>query len=61
MFTEAAVVYAEGARIGIVTCKLCGAAILVDDRDGFNAIKLHKEWHQKIDSMEKYINDISNK
>lgn len=36
---------AEGARVGIVTCKVCGAAILLDPADDFDSVALHREWH----------------
>ena len=38
---------AEGARVGLVTCRDCGAAIVVDPRDKRpTPMELHDEWHQ---------------
>lgn len=48
-FEPATAVEAEGARIGIATCKLCGAAIMLDPRDSENRAKQHAQWH--IDSI----------
>lgn len=39
------VVHAEGARIGIATCSICGAAILVDPRDPVDYVREHAAWH----------------
>ena len=39
---------AEGSRIGIVTCKLCGAALLLDPRDTVDVIKLHVDFHNSV-------------
>lgn len=44
-FEPATVVMAEGARIGIATCKHCGAAVMLDPRDQINRIRQHVEWH----------------
>jgi hypothetical protein len=44
-FTPATALQAEGARIGFCTCLVCGAAILLDPRDGVNYARLHTEWH----------------
>ena len=44
-FTAATVLVAEGARIGIVTCKECGAAVIIDPRDTINALRQHHDWH----------------
>jgi transcription elongation factor Elf1 len=46
--SDATVVAAEGARIGIVTCMICGAAILIDPRDERSAVALHSEWHPEV-------------
>jgi hypothetical protein len=35
----------EGARIGIVTCLRCGAALILDEE---RAAELHDEWHRRI-------------
>jgi hypothetical protein len=34
-----------GARVGFVTCRTCGGAILIDPRDSFDAVALHRGWH----------------
>lgn len=44
-FTAATAVLAEGARVGIATCRECGAAVLIDPRDEINYARLHSEWH----------------
>ncbi len=36
----------EGARIGIVTCKACGAALALDPRDDFDVLEIHARWHE---------------
>lgn len=48
-FEPCAALNAEGARIGLATCKECGAAILIDPRDKTNYAKKHVEWHAEID------------
>ena len=52
-FEPATVVAAEGARIGICTCKKCGAAVLLDPRDSTNRARQHAEWHAAIDAASK--------
>jgi hypothetical protein len=49
-FEPATAVDAEGARIGLATCKLCGASVTIDPRDTVNYLRLHHRWHVKIDS-----------
>jgi hypothetical protein len=44
------VLHAEGARVGFVVCQMCGAAILLDPRELFDATKLHDEWHIDVDN-----------
>lgn len=46
VFTPATVFPAECARVGITTCKLCGAAVLIDSRDEFDVMQLHIDWHE---------------
>lgn len=36
---------AEGARVGVTSCRVCGAAILLDPRDDFDNIAIHLAWH----------------
>lgn len=44
--TAATVLSAEGARVGIVSCLECGAALLLDPRDGdFDPVVRHIQWH----------------
>lgn len=41
-------VMAEGGRIGIVTCKRCGVALLLDpDNDG-DVMATHDTWHRTL-------------
>jgi hypothetical protein len=44
-YTRAAIINAEGARVGIMTCRICGAAVVVDPRDEFDATLRHSAWH----------------
>lgn len=44
-FEPATAVQAEGARIGITTCKRCGAAVMIDPRDAVNRAFQHYHWH----------------
>lgn len=48
-FTGSRAWNAEGARIAVVTCKMCGAAIVIDpmDVDEFSATEVHAAWHGK--------------
>lgn len=48
-FEPATVVLAEGARIGIATCKTCGAAVMLDPRDPVSRARQHAEWHAAAD------------
>lgn len=36
----------EGEPVGLLTCKLCGAAILLDRRDAVDAPEIHRQWHK---------------
>ena len=45
-FEPATALAAEGARIGIANCKICGAAVLLDPRSEINYARLHVEWHE---------------
>ena len=38
-------IMAEGARIGIYTCHLCGSTINYDPDDEISAIEIHDRWH----------------
>ena len=44
-YTDAAMVGAEGARIGLTTCTRCGALVIYDPRDKRPATKVHDLWH----------------
>jgi hypothetical protein len=44
-------IQAEGARIGITECPLCGAAILLDPF-GQGSLAIHQEWHRQLASRE---------
>lgn len=46
-FTAAAAFETEGARVGLTTCKFCGAAVFLDGRDEFNSMQRHVNWHYK--------------
>lgn len=45
-FEPARAVEAEGARIGVATCRVCGAAILLDPDDMTSTVRVHAEWHE---------------
>lgn len=51
LFTSATVWSAEGARVGLVTCTRCGAAVLLDPRDTFQPQVRHREWHEENDQQ----------
>ncbi len=42
---------AEGARVGLTSCRLCGAALFYDPATSFDVIERHDEWHRKIDTI----------
>lgn len=43
-------IQAEGARVGIVTCKACGAALLLDPADAFDVFAMHNAWHERLEN-----------
>lgn len=45
-FTAATVVAAEGARVGLVTCSACGAALLLDP--DVDVLAAHRRWHAEV-------------
>lgn len=46
-WTPATAWEAEGARVGIVSCSLCGAAVLLE-RDN-NNLDVHEAWHRRME------------
>jgi len=46
-YTPARAFSAEGARVAIVTCRTCGAAILIDPGDNEPAVDIHTRWHKE--------------
>lgn len=48
-FEPATAVSAEGSRIGLTNCKICGAAILLDPRSTLDFALKHIEWHMALD------------
>ena len=48
-YTFAAMLSAEGGRVGIITCLWCGAALLLDERDSEDPKELHDRWHRELD------------
>ena len=36
---------AEGARIGLVSCRICGAALVLDPGDTESVVERHVAWH----------------
>lgn len=49
-FEPCTVVSAEGARIGLATCKRCGAVVMLDPRDEVNRAREHTRWHNQVDT-----------
>lgn len=48
-FTKHRAIAAEGARVGIVSCKLCGAALILDPADtSFDPLDKHIQWHHRV-------------
>lgn len=45
-YTQYFGVEATGSRIGLCTCRRCGATVLLGD-DQADGIALHDEWHRK--------------
>lgn len=49
-FTAPRPIAAEGARIGVVTCLVCGAAVVIDpadERENVDPLALHREYHER--------------
>jgi hypothetical protein len=47
-FSAATAWLAEGARVRLVTCELCGAAVLLEPYDsGVDAMGRHRLWHER--------------
>ena len=44
----ATILHAEGARVAVVTCRLCGAAVLIDPREKVDPVKLHSDFHDRL-------------
>ena len=53
LFTPYRAFSAEGARLGLCSCRLCGAAIVIDITDGVTADQVHLEWHRKRGDLKK--------
>ena len=49
-FTQATVIAAEGARVAILSCEECGAALLLDPRETISVIDRHRDWHERSDA-----------
>lgn len=53
-YTEYREVVAAGAIVGLISCKRCGAALILDPYDGaqgVNVLKIHDAWHSYIDQQ----------
>jgi hypothetical protein len=48
-YTPYVAVFAEGMRIALTTCKLCGAALVFSGFDTLDPLVIHKVWHNKTD------------
>lgn len=44
-YTFARAFAAEGARVGLVTCRDCGASLLLDEANDFDVFAVHDDWH----------------
>jgi hypothetical protein len=51
-YTPHFTVWAEGYRVGLTTCRECGAVVLLGDND-FDGAKAHVQWHEQRDKPEK--------
>jgi hypothetical protein len=59
LMTSATIVAAEGARVALMTCLGCGAAVLVDPRPDAElderatggAVALHQRWHAEQEAV----------
>ena len=49
-FTVPRALPAEGARIALVTCLRCGAALVLDPDDNEDVLELHRRWHLNQDT-----------
>lgn len=49
-YTPARPVNAEGMRIGLVACTLCGAALVLDAGIDFDVLERHDQWHEAEDA-----------
>ena len=48
LVTDATAIPAEGARVGLVSCLLCGAALLLDPRETLDTVAAHMTWHEGL-------------
>lgn len=46
-YTAVTAIAAEGARVGLASCQICGATVLLDERDDRNMMIAHTLWHQR--------------
>lgn len=49
-YTGATMVMAEGAHVGFISCRKCGAALILDSRDYVDVTEIHNEWHEQNDN-----------
>lgn len=47
-YEPARAVAAEGARVGVTVCQLCGAALLLDIGVAFDVMERHTAWHATV-------------
>jgi hypothetical protein len=47
-YTAARPIAAEGARIGLIACTECGAALVLDIGIDFDVLARHDQWHESI-------------
>ena len=51
-FSALRAVQAEGARIGLVTCGECGAALVIDPADKVSPVAVHSRWHHEVRTVQ---------
>lgn len=49
-FTKYRPVVAEGARIGVYSCLICGSAVVLDPGDRTDMGRLHYQWHLQLEA-----------
>jgi len=56
-YSDVAAFTSEGGRVGIITCKRCGVALLLDIRDQFSPTALHDEFHEHLTHLHRLLDE----